>query len=584
MHAALHRLRYCALLPMPFLLLAGDNSYELLRLLIAIGVLLLAARLFGEIVRRFGQPAVLGELLAGIALGPALLGRLAPEAGEFLFPKEGPAAASLEGIRFVGIVLFLMVAGMEVDLGTIWKRGRSATAVSLAGILTPFAIGAAASWISPGAFGYDGRTNLTLFVLFVATALSISALPVIARTLMDLYLYRTDFGMVVIAAAVFDDLVGWIVFAILLGVLANGSVGHEWIGVVAGTLTLTVAMLTLGRIGIHRILPWVQAHTAWPSGVLVLAFLVALAGAAAAQWIGVHAVFGAFLGGVALGNSSHLHERTRATITDFVKSFFAPLFFASIGLSVDFVGNFDLLVVLVVTVTAVLGKVFGCYAGARLVGMSSQESWAVGYALNARGMMEIVLGLTALKAGLIGERLFVALVVMAILTSVVAGPMIQRVLGRKRPRRFLAYLSSRTVAIPLLHRDRREVIEELSRSVARSARLDSASIAAAVWAREELASTAVGKGIAVPHARLEGLAEPVIALGLAPEGLDFQAPDLEPVRIVLLILTPKADTSAQLEILSDISKSLRDDEVRAKILEARSYTEVVAALRAAGVD
>ncbi len=572
------------LLPMPFLLLAGDNSYELLRLLIAIGVLLLAARLFGEIVRRFGQPAVLGELLAGIALGPALLGRLAPEAGEFLFPKEGPAAASLEGIRFVGIVLFLMVAGMEVELGTIWKRGRAATFVGIAGILAPFAIGGFASWASPESFGYDGRTNTTLFVLFVATALSISALPVIARTLMDLHLYRTDFGMIVIAAAVFNDLLGWIVFAILLGILAEGSVGYAWVGVVAGTLALTVALLTLGRIGLHRVLPWVQAHTAWPSGVLVLAFLVALAGAAAAQWIGVHAVFGAFLGGVALGNSSHLHERTRSTITDFVNSFFAPLFFASIGLSVDFVASFDLLIVSVVLVTAFAGKVLGCYAGARVAGMSSGESWAVGYALNARGMMEIVLGLTALKAGLIGEQLFVALVVMAILTSIVAGPMIQRALGRKRPRRFLSYLTARTVAIPLLHRDRREVIEELSRCVAKAARLEPGVIASAVWSREEQASTAVGRGIAVPHARLDGLQEPVIALGLAPEGLDFPAPDVEPVRIVMLILTPRQDAGAQLEILSDVSKTLRAEEVREKLLASHSYTEVVAALRAAGVD
>lgn len=568
-----------------FLLLpAGDNSLELTRLLIAIGVLLLAARLFGELARRLGQPAVLGELLAGIVLGPALMGRIAPGAGEFLFPKDGPAAASLEGIRFVGIVLFLMVAGMEVDLGTIWKRGRAASIVGFAGILVPFAIGALGAWVHPGWFGYDGRTNTTLFVLFVATALSISALPVIARTLMDLYLYRTDFGMVVIAAAVFNDLVGWIVFAILLGVLAKGSIGLEWIGVVVWTLALTVALLTLGRIGLHRVLPWVQAHTSWPSGVLVLAFLVALAGAATAQWIGVHAVFGAFLGGVALGNSTHLHERTRSTITDFVNSFFAPLFFASIGLSVDFVGNFDALVVGAVLATAFAGKVLGCWAGARAAGMSSGESWAVGYALNARGMMEIVLGLTALKAGLIGERLFVALVVMAIVTSVVSGPMIQRVLGRKRPRRFLAYMSSRTVAIPLLHRDRREVIEELARGVAKPARLDAGAIAQAVWAREEQASTAVGKGIAVPHARIEGLAEPVIALGLAPEGLDFPAPDVEPVRIVMLILTPKSDTSAQLEILSDISKTLRSEEVRERLLACRNFTEVVAALRAAGVE
>lgn len=571
---------------MPLLLVtaAADDSFELTRLLIALGVLLLAAKLCGEIARRLAQPAVLGELLAGIALGPALLGRLYPQLGQFLFPETGPAASSLDGIRFVGIVLFLMVAGMEVELGTIWKRGRAASAVGFAGILAPFAIGGLLAWARPEWFGYDGRTSETLFVLFIATALSISALPVIARTLMDLYLYRTDFGMVVIAAAVFNDLVGWIVFAILLGVLADGNVGHGWVGVVGWTLALTLAMLTLGRIGLHRILPWVQAHTAWPSGVLVLAFVVALLGAAAAQWIGIHAVFGAFLGGVALGNSPHLHEKTRATIADFVNSFFAPLFFASIGLSVDFVSSFDAWVVIVVLVAACAGKILGCWGGARLAGMESREAWAVGYALNARGMMEIVLGLTALKAGLIGERLFVALVVMAIVTSVMSGPLIQRVLGRKRPRRFLNFLSPRTVASPVLHRDRREVIEELSRAAGRACSLDAPTIARAVWEREQSASTAVGKGIAVPHARLEGLAEPVIVLGLAREGLDFQALDAEPVRIVFLILTPKSDAGAQLEILSDISKTLRSEETREKLLEAHTYTEIVAALRSGGAE
>ncbi len=564
---------------LPAALLGGPDTLELTRVLVALGVLLVAARTLGELARRLHQPAVLGELVAGILLGPALLGRVAPAAQHFLFPTQGQAASVLDGLRLLAIVLFLMVAGLEVDLSTIWRRGRAASFVGIAGIAVPFALGALAAWFAPQSMGFEGGTSPAVFACFFATALSISALPVIAKTLMDLYLYRTDFGMTVVAAAVFNDLVGWIVFAVILGLIGSPGFERSTLEVVGWTLAMTLALLTVGRWLIHRSLPWVQAHTDWPSGVLVYAIAITLFGAALSQWIGIHAVFGAFLAGVALGDSSHLRPRTRATISDFVSSFFAPLFFGSIGLSVDFVAHFDPLLCLCVVAIACAGKIAGCGLAARAAGLPARESWAVGYAMNARGMMEIVLGLTALRAGVIGERLFVALVAMAIVTSVLSGPLIQRALGRQRPRRLLDFLGSRTLALPLLARERIGVIEELAGLAARAAGLAPAEVARAVLAREEQASTAVGRGIAVPHARVEGLAQPVVALGLAGAGVDFGELDGEPVRIVFLVLTPSADTSAQLEILADLSRTLRSEAAREKVLAARGWTELLAALR-----
>ena len=559
------------------------------RLFLALATLLVAGRMLGEVARRFKQPSVLGELVAGILLGPAVFGHLWPEGFRELFPASGPSKTTLDGVRQLGLALFLLVAGMEVDLSRVLRQGRALSYVGAFGLLAPFAVGFALASFAPYLFGYmpSPKFGPGIFALFFATALSISALPVIAKTLMDLYLYRSDFGMTVIAAAVLNDIVGWLMFAVVLSligeshsVFASGSSGP--LVIVGVTLAASIAFLTLGRWAIHRLLPWVQAHTSWPAGVIVFSIGIALVGAAVAEAAGVHAVFGAFLAGVALGDSSHLRERTRATIADFVGSFFAPLFFAGVGLSVDFVANFDLQLCALVTLVACFVKIVGCGFGAAVAGMPRRESLAVGLAMNARGSMEIILGLTALKAGLIGEQLFVALVVMALATSMLAGPLIRRVLNRAEPRRFARYLTGRSFVPRIAAKDREGAIRELAVAAARASGLQEAVVADAAWAREQLGTTAMGEGIAVPHARLEGLRQPVVALGIAPDGLEFDAPDHKPVRICFLILTPKDAPGTQLEILSDIGSTLKDAELREKLVGVRGYTELLALLRADG--
>jgi Kef-type K+ transport system membrane component KefB/mannitol/fructose-specific phosphotransferase system IIA component (Ntr-type) len=563
--------------------MAPLTAHEITVILLSLGVLLAAARLLGELFTKFNQPAVIGELLAGILLGPTVLGHLWPAAATYLFlPGEEKVRAPLvlQGIGNVAVVMFLLVAGIEVELKRIFRQGRAAMSVSISGIAAPFAIGLAAAWLMPTVLGRAAGVQPHVFALFFATAMSISALPVIAKTLRDLNLYRSDLGMVIIAAAIFDDLTGWIIFAIVLGLMAPGLEHGMGIGTTIGlTLGFVVFMLTLGRWMLHRILPWIQAKTVWPGGVLGFAMSLALFGAAFTEWIGIHAVFGSFMVGVALGDSSHLRERTRATIDQFVSFIFAPLFFASIGLKLDFLAHFDWLLTLLVLAIAMASKVVGCGLGSRFAGMSWRESWAIGFGMNSRGAMEIILGLLALQAHVIDERMFVALVIMAMVTSLISGTMMQTILRRRVNRRFTDYLHPKGFINPLQATDRDSAIRELAQAASAITGLKAEAIESAVLQRERMMPTGIGLCVAVPHARVRGMTKPVVCLGFSREGIEFNAPDGEHSRMIFLILTPSEDDGAQLELLADVSRTFLNAQLREGSLRVTSFTEFVALLK-----
>lgn len=557
------------------------SVHDITVILLSLGVLLAAARLLGELFTKFNQPAVIGELLAGILLGPTVFGHLWPEGAAYLFPRKGNPPLVLQGISMVAAVLFLLVAGIEVELKRIFRQGRAAMAVSVTGIAAPFAIGLLAAWRLPEILGVGTKAEPRIFALFFATAMSISALPVIAKTLRDLNLYRSDLGMIIIASAIFDDLTGWFIFAIVLGMMEAGG-GHDtWIG---GTIGLTILfvlfMLTLGRWALHRILPWIQARTVWPGGVLGFAASLALLGAAFTEWIGIHAVFGSFMVGVALGDSSHLRERTRATIDQFVSFIFAPLFFATIGLKLDFLAHFDLRLTLIVLAIAMTSKIIGCGLGARFVGrMSWRESWALGFGMNSRGAMEIILGTIALDLQVINERMFVALVIMAMVTSLISGTAMQLVLRRRVIRRFSDYLHPKGFIHSMRAGDSESAIRELAEAASAAASLNAAAVAEAALQRERMMPTGIGLSVAAPHARLPGLTKPLVCVGFSREGIEFGAPDGERARMIFLLLTPSKDDGAQLELLADISRSFLNSQLREGALRVGGYTEFMALLK-----
>jgi Kef-type K+ transport system membrane component KefB len=261
--------------------------------------------------------------------------------------------------------------------------------------------------------------------------MSITALPVIARILMDINMLRTRLGMIIISSAMINDLIGWLAFTFILSLIGRGTDQSSILVTTGLTLGFTIFMLTIGKGLLNKVLPWININLAWPGGVITFAIAICFLGAAITEKIGIHAVFGAFIVGVALGDSSYFSDKAKEVVHHFVNNIFSPLFFVSIGLHVNFISNFDLTLVLIVLVVAFAGKVIGAGYGSFLGGYSKREALAVGFGMNARGAMEIILGLVALEVGLINEKLFVAIVIMALVTSISSGPLMKMFLKKE---------------------------------------------------------------------------------------------------------------------------------------------------------
>lgn len=396
---------------------------DVINLLLQLAAMLLMARVFAEAARKFKQPAVVGELLAGIILGPTILGTVSPDTFSSLFMSNPSATMALDGFVQIAVILLLFIAGLEVELHLVWSQGKAALSISLLGLVVPFGLGFIFPYLFPDFFGLaDG--NRMLFSLFMGTAMSITALPVVVRILMDLNLFKSKMGMLIVAAAMVNDIIGWLIFSVILSFMGKSS-SLSLFQTIGITLLFTFFMLTIGKALINKILPWVNKKLAWPGGVLSLSMVFCFMSAAFTEWLGIHAIFGAFLLGVALGDSEHMSERAKEIVHQFINNIFAPLFFVSIGLKINFVANFDVMLILAVLAISFSGKIIGSGLGALQGGFDLKESMAVGFGMNARGAMEIILGLIALENGLINERLFVALVVMAIVTSMSSGPLMK---------------------------------------------------------------------------------------------------------------------------------------------------------------
>jgi Kef-type K+ transport system membrane component KefB len=318
---------------------------------------------------------------------------------------------------------------LEVELHLVWSQGKSAVSISLLGLVVPFVFGFLTPYFFPELFGLTEEKKI-LFSLFMGTALSITALPVVVRILMDMNLFKTKMGMVIVAGAMVNDLIGWLIFSVILSFMGKAG-NFSLINTVGITLLFTVFMLTIGKGLLNKVLPWTNKKLAWPGGVLSLSMAFCFLAAAFTEWLGIHAIFGAFLFGVALGDSDHLSEKAKEIIHQFINNIFAPLFFVSIGLKINFFTNFDLGLVLVILVISFAGKIIGSGYGAFRSGYTLKDALAVGFGMNARGAMEIILGLIALENGLINEKIFVALVVMALVTSMTAAPLMKWALNKK---------------------------------------------------------------------------------------------------------------------------------------------------------
>jgi Kef-type K+ transport system membrane component KefB/mannitol/fructose-specific phosphotransferase system IIA component (Ntr-type) len=552
--------------------------HDVMTMFLALAVLLGTAKLAGEVMQKLDQPSVLGEIMAGILLGPTVLGQIKPNLYAFLFPATGNLPIVLDTVTTLGVVFFLLSAGLEIDLRSIFRQGRSAIAVSFCGVIIPFVLGFAAAGLFPRFLGAGEGADRLIFALFVGTALSISALPVIAKILMDLNLLRSEMGTVVMSSAMFDDLVGWILFSMILGMMNGGSSMAGVKRTVLLVIAFVVLALTVVRWMIDKVLPHIQAHTSWPGGVLGFIFTLTLASAAFAEYAGIHAVFGAFIIGIAVGESTHLRKRTSELIHGIVTNVFAPFFFASIGLRTNFVTNFNLPITVTVIAVACIGKLLGAGMGARLGGMDKRTSWGVGLAMNARGAMEMILGLLALQAGLIRVTMFVALVVMALFTSLVSAPAIKFLIRRRRAVTLKDTVTSKLFLPAMTARTKQEALEQMCAAAADAIGNSPERFQRLLLDRERVVPSGWENGLAVPHARVDGLPQPLVVVGKTETGIDFDARDGKPARLIILILT--GDNQSQHDLLYDAGELFSRREAIEQALHAQTFTELVAALNA----
>jgi Kef-type K+ transport system membrane component KefB len=386
-------------------------------------------------MRKIKQPRVVGEMLGGILLGPTLVGVLAPGLYAWLFQSSANVAIVREASIKLGMLFFLFIAGLEVNLSDLRRLGRRAILIGLVGTLVPIGVGVGLVYLLPRAFwGPVASTHFFSFALFVGMNLANSANPVIARILMDLKLLKGEIGTLIMTATIVDDLVNWTLFAIILNDIApSGQAPAANLPISIGlVVTFFVVILGLGRWLGPRSLNWVRSHVSWPSGFIALTILVILIAGSISEALGIHAFLGAFLVGTALGGNGTQRNEAHDVISHFVLSFFAPIYFVSMGMTTNFITNFDWALVLTILVVASISKVGAVLLGARLSGMPlNREAWAIAFGLNARGATGIILAGVGLANNVIDERIFVAVVVMALVTSLLSGPMMNLLLAKR---------------------------------------------------------------------------------------------------------------------------------------------------------
>ena len=399
------------------------SSSEIIHFLVILLVILVPARFLGEICRKYKLPAIIGEIFAGIIVGPTLLGAFFPELFKNIFLAAPKASAAFDGIANIGIILLMFIAGFEVDLKQIRQNGKQAIAISLSGILFPFVIGFLAVWFLYKDHFANGVNNQLVTSLFFGTALSITALSVITKILLDLDILKTRIGNIVLTAAMVDDFLGWILFSIIIQMMNAGKEQVSFWSVISVVL-FAIFMLTGGRWIVHRLLAY-AGKSAKISHVFTMAICLCFIGAAVTEALGVRGVFGAFLVGVTVSDSEYFTEMHKQVLHQFTINVLAPLFFASVGLRLNFISNFNLEIVILILVIAFLAKLIGAWIGSSLSGMTRNESVAVAFGMNARGSQEIVLGLIALQAKIISGPVFEGLVVMTVVTMVISGPIMK---------------------------------------------------------------------------------------------------------------------------------------------------------------
>jgi Kef-type K+ transport system membrane component KefB/nucleotide-binding universal stress UspA family protein len=407
------------------------SEHEVLVFLVQLVLLVGLARTLGGVFKMFGQPAVVGELIAGVLLGPSVFGSVAPGAYDWVFGAEDTVQSVMFGLAWLGVIMLLVVIGFETDLGIIGRFRKVALGVSAGALLVPLAAAGGMAMVLPEEFVGAQTDERVVFAGFFALALSVSALPVVAKILQDMGFLRRNFGQITLAAGMTMDAVGWLLLAALSGIALDGFEPVALAVSFGGLAVFVLVVVTVGRFVLDALMRWILDRGSSVSAAFSVTLLAALAGGIVTQALRLEAILGAFIVGILLATLRHQVPQVERVLEITTGSFFAPIFFAFSGLRVDIgliFGSFSTLAWTVgLLVIAMAAKVAGTLVSGRLVGLQLRESLALGSGLSALGAMGIVVAIVGLNLGVLSDTGYTVAVVVAIITSIIAPQLLKLV-------------------------------------------------------------------------------------------------------------------------------------------------------------
>ncbi|MEJ3742500.1 cation:proton antiporter [Actinomycetes bacterium KLBMP 9797] len=522
------------------------SAHALAHFLLAVVAIIVLARVFGRLARLVGQPPVIGEILAGVLIGPTLFGTAVSDR---LLPTD--IRPALSGLANLGLVLFMFIVGYELDQASLRGRGRAATSVSVGSIVVPLGLGVLlATWLA----GRHQVTDQVPFALFIGAAMSVTAFPVLARILTDRGLVRSPVGGLALASAAVDDVVAWSLLAAVVGI-AGADRGTPWLIALSVPYVLVMLLVVrplLGRLGAAR----ERAGRLTPD-ILAVVLIGLLLSCLATEWLGLHAIFGAFLFGAVMpraGTGDPLRVEILERLEQVSVLLLLPVFFVLSGLRVDLstIGGAGLLELGAILAVAIGGKFAGAYTAARLHRVPARPAGALAILMNTRGLTEIVILTVGLQLGIIDDSVFSMMVVMALVTTMMAGPLLAAVYPRRLAEQD-ALAAQRQAAAPAEYR----VLVSLPDGAAARALVDRAADLAeqgnAAGHTTGPAEVVLTRLVPYPATPLEvgsGLAEELLVLTAAMDELaglaeSVRARGLEAPVLVRFSHDPAADLAAQ---------------------------------------
>ncbi len=540
--------------------------------LIQLSLILFVGKLLGRLLRHYQLPSVIGEISAGIILGPTILGRVFPSFYNYLFVSDKSAFTMVMALSYLGLFLFILVSGFEIDLSVSWRYKKSSISSGIEGVLFAFLF----SFII-GYFLWHNYVSSFEGLLLVSLVLSMPALTVAVRILYDNEIFKTDIGLLIVSSLAVSELLGWIIFSFVEGIGGESINVSRFFLSALFSVILTSFMLTLGIKIVNGFMGYLYKKGELFAGEVLT--IIAIGGflvGALADKMKIHALFGFFLTGIVFGESVYLSERIKRTLEDIVNAIFIPIFFVSIGLRIDFIKYFSLKLIVLVIIAELFVRFLSNFLSSRHIKTGIYDKLIFTFSRMPGGSVEIIIGMIGVESGMITNEMFVAIVLGGIASAIVSSFGVFNLLKRRKEVPVSDYFAKDMIIDDLYSTSHEDAIKEIFDKLENCKYIAGKNklLCDEVLKREKVMSTYVGSGVAVPHARTSVITRPLFFYARSLKGIDWDAYDGKEVNHIFVILTPENDMDSQLFILSTIGRLFSEKDVGEKLMNIEDKKKI----------